>query len=247
MTAWHAYLKIHLPLARVTMFRMNPTRETYLQVAENSRPSRFQLTHSHPSVIDWVPWASLRDKLILHHAANPRLDELICDIGNSYVTQTDLSHLVSGFASMTGYIAIWDLIRAISPTASSENSGSYLATGEAFENNWEKDALQTRLLPVPSVNHLFESRAAAFQAFIMLELDKGTHKFQLDPAFFGRHPELYESNEHLMAYGMPLRPHSRESMLMPRSIDASVVSRYRELTKWAVEMSYTSAGLPYVV
>jgi len=72
---------------------------------------------AHPSIIDWIPWPELRDKLIIHHSANPRLDSLICDIGNSYVVPADLSLLIKYPQSVLGYLGVWDLVRAIAPEA----------------------------------------------------------------------------------------------------------------------------------
>jgi len=97
------------------IWRLTKTQQAFLNITPAYRPTKLQMSVRYPSVIDWTPWPSLRDKLIIHHSANPRLDDLICEIGDSYVVPADLSELVACPQPVLGYIGVWDLIRAIDP------------------------------------------------------------------------------------------------------------------------------------
>lgn len=125
MTAWHTCTKAHLPLRELTAWRVTRTPEAYAKITPTYRPSKLQMTAQYPAIIDWAPWPSLRDKLITHHSANPDLDSIICDIGNSYCMSTDLSKLIAGLPSMIGYISVWDLVRAIAPDVTKPDSNPF--------------------------------------------------------------------------------------------------------------------------
>lgn len=114
MATWYAYTRCHLYMAQMTAWRLNPTDTNYANMAEFYRPTQLQLSTVHPPAIDWFPIPSIRDKLIMYHAADPRLDRLICDLAQALVVETDLSSLLDGFPKPTpGYVGVWDLVRAI--------------------------------------------------------------------------------------------------------------------------------------
>lgn len=285
MTAWHTHTRAHEALKNLTEWRMYKTPETYAQIIPSYRPTRLQMAVSYPSVIAWIPWPSLRDKMILHHAANPRLDELVCDVGNSYVVQADLSRLVRCPEPVIGYVGVWDMVRAIAPEATvssprsaRENScpspceedvigaapwdasprfapGS-VATHSPFQGADDQgpdaDTIRhildietmahsqshshSRSLPCENVDELFSSRSLAMQAFKALGMDTGAFRYRLDPAFFERHPELYDPSSNLMAQGVALRPSRQVAMVGPRHLDSSVVGQYQEMAKYVVDM-----------
>src|SRR5258708_22190590 len=85
MTAFYNYTNCHYQVNKLTTWRLNPTTKSYTDLAPCYRPTQLQLAMPHPSIIDWTPFPALRDRLILYHASNPRLDDIICEIGNSYV------------------------------------------------------------------------------------------------------------------------------------------------------------------
>jgi hypothetical protein len=77
MTSWHTYTRSHVPLKRLHIWRLSPTAEAYMKMDSWYRPTQIQLSIPHPSIIDWMPWPAMRDKLILYHAANPHLDNIV--------------------------------------------------------------------------------------------------------------------------------------------------------------------------
>jgi hypothetical protein len=252
MTAWHSYTKADIPLKELTAWRVTRTPEAYAKIIPAYRPTKLQITTPHPAIIDWIPWSSLRDKLIIYHSANPNLDNLICDIGNSYVVPADLSKLVVGEGPVIGYLSVWDLVRAIAPHATGVGSDSSTAAqtfaydADAIRDiiSEDDDAAEDELffsdrltLPAPDAHTLFSTKSLAIQAFKAIGMDKGAATFRLDPEFFGRHPELYDPQCDLMARGVSLKSSTRWSMPTPGDLNAGVVAQYRELARWNFDRS----------
>jgi hypothetical protein len=253
MTAWHTYTKADVPLKELTAWRVTRTPEAYARIVPAYRPTKLQITTPHPAIIDWIPWSSLRDKLIVYHSANPCLDDLICDIGNSYVVPADLSKLVAGLPAVIGYLSVWDLVRAIAPHATSvgsdasTSSRTFAYDADAIRNIISDDddaALEDEVnfgdrpvLPAPDAHTLFSTKSLAIQAFKAIGMDKGAATFLLDPEFFGRHPELYDSQCDLMARGISLKSNSCFSMPTPTDLNVGVVAQYRELARWTFDRS----------
>lgn len=215
-----------------------------------------QMSMPHPSIIDWIPWPELRDKLIIHHSANPSLDSLICDIGNSYVVQGDLSLLIKCPQHVFGYVGVWDLVRSIAPEATFSlgcaedrqertwgpvRPGSFSPDTPIHHLNTDDSHstdFQNLSLPVADANVLFSSRELAAQAFKILRMDSGAFNFRLDPAFFGRHPELYSDIPNLMALGVALRPTSQVPISSPRELDVSIIGQYQEVSKYLMGVAF---------
>lgn len=259
MTAWHTYTKAHIPVGKLMTWHLNPTVEAYNQISANYRPTKLQLSVPHPSIIDWIPWPAMRDKLILRHSANPRLDDLICEIGSSYVAEGDLSKLIANVRPTMGYVGVWDLVRAIAPEATAGLNDPSQGEGwnGAFDTDLPSDGGSPHgslddsdagidinmapQLPAPNITALFTSKTFALQAFKQFRMDQGAVTFRLDPAFFQRHPELYDCKGSLIAQGVPLRPPMRTPVPCPRALDTSLLGRYRELAMWTFDLSFDRA------
>jgi hypothetical protein len=199
-----------------------------------------------------MPWPAMRDKLILYHGANPRLDEVICDIGNNYVMECDFSKLVANMQPTHGIIGVVDLVRSIAPTATSDQEDIW--SGNNFDPDFSADGSSpvssiedtdgapdvTCSLPAPNVHAFFASKSFALQAFKALGCDKGANNFKLDPEFFKMHPELYDfSTSNLMSSGViRLRPSNSKSISPPRALDSGMLGRYRELSAWTFDLSF---------
>jgi hypothetical protein len=252
MTAWHTYTKAHFPLIDIMTWRLRRTPESYLKIVAPYQPTKLQISTKYPSIIDWAPWPALRDKLILLHSTNPRLDTLICEIGNSYVVPADLSRLVQCDGLVWGYVGVWDLVRAIAPAATQsprpesgivqefgEDAAPYMVNdSDAIQNAIDSvnlDTMAHATLPAPSAAALFSSRVLAVQAFKALGMDRGAFNFRMDPAFFERHPELFDANANIIASGVPLRPTGSIPMPMPRELDSSILGQYKEMSKYTLQ------------
>lgn len=256
MTSWHTYTRAHIPVLKLTAWHIDPSPQTYNAMTKSWRPTQLQLSSKHPSIIDWIPFPTLRDKLISCHAANPCLDDVICEIGNSYVMETDLSKLIANIPPTEGYVSVWDLVRAISPQTTRRHSdaNTELSIWDAplgpdsysdliLDLKPENEEAPAPALPAPDIKSLFSSKSLALQCFKLLGMDRGACFFRLDPAFFENHPELYDPRENLMARGVPLRSPNRVSMSVPPSLDTSVLEQYKNISSWTVDL-LTEGVLP---
>lgn len=236
-------------------WRLNPTAELFAGIDPAFRPTKLQLAVPHPAIIDWVPFATLRDKLILFYSASPALDDLICEMGNSYVMEGDLSRLIAGLSPTRGYVGVWDLVRAIAPeaAAASSNPASTNLCQTNFDNSPdtvddfdddddEEETPHHTTLPAPDATALFSSKVLALEAFKMMGMHTGPGNFLLDPVFFERHPELYDPQADIIARGVPLRPGERKLITTPRPMDAGVLGRYKELSSWSITLSSAVAS-----
>ncbi|CAD0111481.1 unnamed protein product [Aureobasidium uvarum] len=171
---WYAPTKYYQHIAGVVMWQIRPCRDTYDRLATRYRPTALQMMERYPAIIDWCPFASVRDRLITCHAANPRIDEIICNMATSYVVEADLRDLVQiNGHSLKCYIRVWDIIQSMDRKASDE----------------QHTAQPKGHLPAPTAASLF-TKPYASQVFQKLHMDEGITFYKLDPAFFMQYPEL---------------------------------------------------------
>lgn len=245
--AWYSPTKFYHHIADLTMWQMKPTKEMYTRLHLRYRPSALQLTETYPSIIDWIPFSVLRDKLILFHSANPFLDQIICDIATAYVVETDVSMLISLQAPTLGYVRVWDLIRAmgekdpgiLNPSSRgtigmSRSNGQKRRSSPFLESNAKNEA-DGYSLPAPSVEALFQNEAYARLAFKALRMDDGVAIFKLDPALFAKYPELYDADSDSLASGIPVAPMQQETIPIPTPLDESTLRIYHHYADWSFD------------
>ena len=100
--------------------------------------------------------------------------------------ECDLSNFVADFCPTQGLIGVFDLVRSIAPTATSDSAQEDIWSEQHdtdFSNNGSSPANTTEdtdgavdlvcALPAPNVDALFGSKAFALQAFKALGCDKG--------------------------------------------------------------------------
>jgi hypothetical protein len=256
MKSWHAYTRAHIPLTKLMSWHIDPTNTAYTELTNTTAawvPTKLQSSIPHPAIIDWIPFPGVRDKLILCHSANPCLDEIIRDLGNSYVVEADASKLVVGLASGQYYLSVWDIVKSMTRDSTEDPRGEFSMNdrtwNEIYNTSMEIDKgmigapllhdgrkdFSSASLPAPNVEALFSSEDTAFSVFHYLELGGAVANYKIDPSFFERHPELYENNPNLVANGIPIRPLHRHSMTLPIPVTESVLNRYRECVSWAVQ------------
>ncbi|OAG36793.1 hypothetical protein AYO21_08966 [Fonsecaea monophora] len=93
MMSFYTYTGAHNRLGKLTMRRINASPETSADLDPSYRPSLLQQSSLHAAIIDCIPFPSLRDRILLAYT-DEHLDRLVCEIGDSYVIQVDLSKLV---------------------------------------------------------------------------------------------------------------------------------------------------------
>ncbi|KAE8370303.1 hypothetical protein BDV27DRAFT_119611 [Aspergillus caelatus] len=242
--SWYTPTKFYYHITSLTMWQLNPTRELYMQLPMRYRPSALQLSESYPPIIDWCPFPSIRDRLIMLHAANSNIDQIICDIATAYVIETDISTIIQLDRPTFGYIRVWDLIQAMDePTdCLSSNAPESLATTNLAAYQAEISSIEQETdfqevsLPAPSMEALFQTDKYARLAFKELRMDDGVARFKLDPLLFEKYPELYEPGDTIVATGLAVRPAHLTSIPTPRAVEQSTLRIYNNFADWCFNM-----------
>lgn len=238
MTTFFAHTRAHQGVVHVTSWHLHPDPQIYSKIDPWYRATQIQLTVPHPVVIDWVPYPWLRDRLIIFHASNPRLDEIICEVADCYAAEVDLSNLVVGATPCLAFLRVFDTITAISNDQDTGTASSYVFPDDPATARAPIDTP----LPAPSITALFRNKSLALQAFHMLSMDRRQGLLKLDPVFFERHPELYDQRaESLIARGIAVRPPpsagGRAVIPTPRPLDPKTLTKYIDMAKWAYDFS----------
>ncbi|KZL77810.1 beta-eliminating lyase [Colletotrichum tofieldiae] len=218
--AWYAKTRFY-HIIELTAWQLYPSAATFQKLHQRYRPTETQMKHPHPRVIDWIPFPSIRDRLIQRHAANPHIDQIFCDAVTGYVVETIMSDLILGAPQITVYIRVTDLITAMSPTA---------------DDGLDEVPVT---LPAPDITTLFSSPPYARAAFKQLNMDRGASYYKIDPAFYAKYPELFDQSNDLTAIGIPLRPKSQKVLTYPKPLDASTVETYRSFIDFSLDAANT--------
>lgn len=185
---WYAATHFSKNITDLALWQMYRSRDTYSRLHINYRPSALQSSESYPSIIDWCPFPTIRDKLILLHAANPSLDTIICDIAAAYSVDVESAEFVLHCPGQ-GFIRVWDLICAMGGQGTVSNCASHPV--QISQQGGPRGREATPTLPAPDIDTLFTPSFARL-AFRKLGLDDGVPRFKLDPVLFIQYPELYD-------------------------------------------------------
>ncbi|OHW99665.1 bZIP transcription factor [Colletotrichum incanum] len=221
--AWYAKTRFY-HIIELTAWQLYPSAATFQKLHQRYRPTETQMKHPHPRVIDWIPFPSIRDRLIQRHAANPHIDQIFCDAVTGYVVETIMSDLILGAPKITVYIRVTDLITAMSSTA---------------DDGLDEVPVT---LPAPDITTLFSSPSYARAAFKQLNMDRGASYYKIDPAFYAKYPELFDQSNDLTATGIPLRPKSQKVLTYPKPLDASTVETYRSFIDFSLDAANTMSS-----
>ncbi|RSM09635.1 hypothetical protein CEP52_003954 [Fusarium oligoseptatum] len=187
------------------------------------------LTYSrYPFVVDWIPFASIRDRIIQLHTANPYVDQIFCDTVSAYVVESTLSELVVGGSLMKVYIRVTDLIASMALQGESEGIDNMAS------------------LPAPDIKTLFSSPECAYLAFRHLKMDCGASYYKIDPVFFSKYPELCDPSDDIVATGVPLKPGTQTTLTSPNYVDAMTVATYCSFINFSFDAATALPRLEYV-
>ncbi|KXH59767.1 hypothetical protein CSAL01_06416 [Colletotrichum salicis] len=218
--AWYAKTRF-FHIIELTAWQLYPSPATFQKLHQRYRPTDTQLKHAHPRVIDWIPFPSIRDRLIELHAANPLIDQIFCDAVTGYVVEAVMSELISDAPQIMVYVRVTDLIAAMSSGAGNDSEDPPAS------------------LPAPNITTLFSSPSHARAAFKQLNMDKGASYYKIDPAFYAKYPELYDQSNDLTANGVPLKPRSQKVLTYPKPLDDSMVETYRSFIDFSMDATST--------
>ncbi|GKU05858.1 bzip transcription [Fusarium langsethiae] len=223
--AWYAKTRFY-HIIELTAWQLYPSEATFNKLHPRYRPTKAQLENPHPGIIDWIPFPSIRDRLIQLHSANPHIDQIFCDAVTGYVVEALMSDLILGAPPITVYVRVTDLINTMSRSSGDESLAA--------------------LLPAPDISTLFSSPAYARAAFNKLNMDKGAGYYKIDPAFFEKYPELWDQAGDLTATGMPLKPKYQKILTYPKPLDPSTVETYRSFIDFSLDAASTISMGPAV-
>ncbi|KIN05394.1 hypothetical protein OIDMADRAFT_51206 [Oidiodendron maius Zn] len=152
------------------------------------------------------------------YPSNPRIDQVFCDAVSAYVVETFLSDLIIGGPPVTAYIRVTDLIQAMSLFPEVDDLGL------------------TATLPIFDVSTIFTSPQHALLVFKLLKMDRGVSQYKIDPAFFGKYPELYHPGmDGMIASGIPLKPDIQTTLTCPKPLDNLTVGTYRSFINFSFD------------
>ncbi|KAH7010484.1 hypothetical protein EDB80DRAFT_714937 [Ilyonectria destructans] len=206
MMDWYAKTR-YFHTIDLTAWQIYPSLSTFGRLHERFRPTDIQATNQHPRAIDWIAFPSVRDRLIQLHAANPQIDQIFCDVVNSYVVEAKMSDLIQGAPALDVYVRVTDLVSGMSSL-------------DEIENDLDKT------LPAPDAASLFTVGKYARAAFRYLNMDRGPSFYKVDPSLFGKYPELYDHNVDIMAAGIPLKPDLQLTLTPPKPLDFPTAETY---------------------
>lgn len=224
--AWYAKTRFH-HIVDLTTWQLHPCPQTLERVEKQYRPTMFQLQHDHPKVIDWIPFPSIRDRLIRLHSANPQIDQIFCDLVSSYTVEACMADLVLGAPAQRVYIRVLDV-----------------SMGAADIKNRIIDP--STVLPVADAGSLFSNPECAQALFVLLNMDHGVSEYKLDPSFFGTYPELFDPEEDYIAQGVPLRPNIQTILPRPVRLNNLTFQTYRSFMEFH-KLALTSFQTPSVL
>jgi hypothetical protein len=209
---WYARTRFY-HIVNLTAWQVCPCSLTFDSIHSQYQPTVLQtrLQNQYPKVIDWIPFPTIRDRLIQLHAANPRIDQIFCDVVSSYIAEAWMSDLIAGAPTIKVHIRVTDLVQNIDPSASMNRSDT--ASGVS--------------LPAPDVATLFASPEYSLAVFHHLGMDLGVSNYKIDPAFFATYPELYDHNACISGEGIPLRPDAQARLTCPIPLDSKIFQTYR--------------------
>lgn len=188
-----------------------------------------QLEHQnqYPRVINWIPFPPIRNRLIQLHAANPNIDQVFCDAVSGYVVEALWSDLVVG-PPIKVYVRVTDLINSMNaPISQGETEG------EGGQD--QQSGGRAKTLPAPDVTSLFACQTYAKAAFYFLNMDKGASFYKVDPAFYGKYPELWDPESNIIAEGIPLKPDVQAVLTYPQPLNPSIVETYRSFIDFSID------------
>lgn len=118
--AWYAKTRFY-HIVHLTAWQILPCTKTFRKVHHQYKPTSVQLRTEYPRVIDWIPFPTIRDRLIRYHAANPHIDQMFCDTVSSYVIEALMSDLVMNAPATKCYIRVTDIIANLTTTTFSND------------------------------------------------------------------------------------------------------------------------------
>ncbi|KAH8799805.1 hypothetical protein F5884DRAFT_868917 [Xylogone sp. PMI_703] len=235
MGPWFTYTGAQLYIAKMLAWKLDRSISRFTMIPNCMKPTHIQLTSVYPGIIDWVPFPHIRDRLILYHKNNAKLDQLVYDLTTSIVIEAVASQLVEGYMGKV-YVSVWDLIRTMQLRGLTVNSNESVGSRDPSDSSTVGVSL-----PAPSLESLFCSRDYALQAFKLLNADRDESVWRVNPLFFSHYPELYDPQSQDMAIGNALPFWNQPAFLTPILLDDAIMEKYNDLASQTVDSYYSTS------
>jgi hypothetical protein len=248
MTVWWAYMGSSASVERIIRWRLDPSLESFQGLFPCHRPTATQLGTLHPSIIDWVFFPNIRDKMIELYAHSWMLDQIVCEQSAACVVEADVSRILLGFPDempRQGYFRIWDLVQVISRNETDMDSTLSVANstrpGFLDIQDWtatpespyhiDQDEEAEPWVPM-HLDDIFRSRKAALRLFKALRMND-RQKVKLDPAFGIKYPALCE-DPRIFATGLDCTDKNSQQVPAPKALTREVILCYKMMLWKAV-------------
>lgn len=169
MKMWYTITDSYTTIRWVLWWQISQTSEALDDIPETNTPTPVQRALPHPRIIDWIPFASIRNKLIISDGYE--IDQVFCDLTQAFVLQKeDSTQQPPETHGAVPYKSVIGLLRAALHSAGpSESRG-----GSIFD---EGPLKRTK---------------AASSAYCQQLISFGRWVVKLDPSFFAKYPALYD-------------------------------------------------------
>jgi len=179
--AWaHTYsvwFKSQVPaiIGPILIWRVHPTNETYNNLPKDYKPTDLQLSVPHSAVIDWIPYSSLRDRIIMFYNSSAALDRLLCDMLNSYVIEvSDLAQILPHAPRGRAYFGVWNIYSAIDVATASLQKSPQTSRVDTDLLESRSDSHESNTDDIDTYSHLFFSSFSPTSSTTEPELEDRT-------------------------------------------------------------------------
>lgn len=170
MAPWFHLIKAADVIRSVLWWQVTNSADAANQLSNVHAPTFIQLSTPHPSIIDWIPHATIRNMLILNQDAFD-LDTVVADLAAAYVYETESNEYSDGVGETRNLMdAVHNSLRCGMPllggAGSQTGSGQHVVAACGGE--------------LPPTTRKRPTAAAV------------VHQFKVDSSFFAKYPALYD-------------------------------------------------------
>ncbi|RFU33283.1 hypothetical protein B7463_g3054, partial [Scytalidium lignicola] len=172
MGPWFAITDAYDIIKNIFWWRLAKSSQALRTIQASYIPTWIQQTLQYPSIIDWIPYPRIRDRLILNLEAYD-IDQVICDMTEAYIIER-----INPLGNTPQSCSLLDLVQwSLHAAMDFFNSNPLSGTSSITRDAWCKKLIVDRA-------------TANFYS----QLPKPFHipGFKIHPNFFERYPSLYD-------------------------------------------------------
>ncbi|OAP63323.1 hypothetical protein AYL99_02550 [Fonsecaea erecta] len=206
MKNWLEITDSYTTIRWVLWWQVTRTAEASADIPATNTPTPVQIALPHLSAIDWIPFPSIRNNLILSDGYD--IDQVFRNLHKSFVLQNEFP-IRDGFAARS-YKSVTGLVQtALRTTLDPSDPAGYGAAHDL----WSEGPLKRT--------------KAATSAYCQQLINFGRWVLKLDPSFFVKYPGLYDPS--IVAEGICLDLVNAPDVPPPRPLDMNAVNTYASL------------------